>query len=57
MDQVTKQNAALLEEMAVAAISLNHHQVPAQVPAQAQVLVEAVAAFKLAADQRCLRGR
>lgn len=38
MDQTTQQNAALVEEMAAAASSLNH---------QAQSLVEAVAVFKL----------
>jgi len=41
MDQVTQQNAALVEEMAAAASSLNH---------QAQALVGAVAVFKLSAD-------
>ncbi|KZT13699.1 hypothetical protein A1D30_22865 [Acidovorax sp. GW101-3H11] len=38
MDQVTQQNAALVEEMAAAASSLSH---------QAQALVGAVAVFKL----------
>jgi methyl-accepting chemotaxis protein len=38
MDQVTQQNAALVEEMAAAAASLN---------SQAQDLVETVAVFKL----------
>ena len=42
MDQVTQQNAALVEEMAAAASSLSH---------QAQALVGAVAVFKLTADQ------
>ncbi|MFI8618489.1 methyl-accepting chemotaxis protein [Acidovorax sp. NPDC077693] len=42
MDQVTQQNAALVEEMAAAASSLNH---------QAQALVGAVEVFKLSADQ------
>ncbi|GDY37408.1 methyl-accepting chemotaxis protein [Acidovorax sp. NB1] len=42
MDQVTQQNAALVEEMAAAASSLSH---------QAQALVGAVAVFKLSADQ------
>jgi methyl-accepting chemotaxis protein/methyl-accepting chemotaxis protein-1 (serine sensor receptor) len=42
MDQVTQQNAALVEEMAAAASSLSH---------QAQALVSAVAVFKLSADQ------
>ncbi|MDH4418690.1 MAG: methyl-accepting chemotaxis protein [Acidovorax sp.] len=42
MDQVTQQNAALVEEMAAAAGSLSH---------QAQALVGAVAVFKLSADQ------
>jgi methyl-accepting chemotaxis protein len=41
MDQVTHQNAALVEEMAAAASSLN---------AQADELVETVAVFKLADD-------
>jgi methyl-accepting chemotaxis protein-1 (serine sensor receptor) len=43
MDQTTQQNAALVEESAAAAASLK---------AQAQQLVEAVAVFKLAQDQR-----
>jgi methyl-accepting chemotaxis protein len=38
MDQATQQNAALVEEMAAAAISLK---------SQAQDLVQVVAAFKL----------
>ena len=42
MDQVTQQNAALVEEMAAAASSLSH---------QAQALVGAVAVFKLTTDQ------
>ena len=42
MDQVTQQNAALVEEMAAAASSLNH---------QAQDLVSTVAFFKLSAGQ------
>ena len=42
MDQVTQQNAALVEEMAAAASSLSH---------QAQALVGAVAVFKLSTDQ------
>ena len=42
MDQVTQQNAALVEEMAAAAGSLSH---------QAQALVGAVAVFKLSTDQ------
>ena len=42
MDQVTQQNAALVEEMAAAAGSLSQ---------QAQALVGAVAVFKLSADQ------
>ena len=42
MDQATQQNAALVEESAAAAGSLNH---------QAQELVNAVAAFKLAQHQ------
>jgi len=42
MDQVTQQNAALVEEMAAAASSLSH---------QAQALVGAVAVFKLSAEQ------
>jgi hypothetical protein len=41
MDQVTQQNAALVEEMAAAAGSLSHH---------AQALVSAVEVFKLSAD-------
>ena len=39
IDQVTQQNAALVEELAAAAASLKH---------QAQQLVQAVAVFKLA---------
>ncbi len=39
MDQATQQNAALVEEMAAAASSLN---------SQAQELVQSVAVFKLA---------
>jgi len=42
MDQVTQQNAALVEEMAAAASSLSH---------QAQALVGAVAVFKLSTEQ------
>lgn len=42
MDQVTQQNAALVEESAAAAASLTH---------QAQRLVQAVAAFRLEPDQ------
>ncbi len=41
MDQVTQQNAALVEEMAAAAMSLKH---------QAQSLVEAVAVFQIHPD-------
>ncbi|MDP3522682.1 MAG: methyl-accepting chemotaxis protein, partial [Hydrogenophaga sp.] len=41
MDQVTQQNAALVEEMAAAASSLN---------SQAQQLVQAVAVFQLSAS-------
>ncbi|MFD2753958.1 methyl-accepting chemotaxis protein [Comamonas terrae] len=43
MDQTTQQNAALVEEMAAAASSLN---------GQAQSLVQAVAVFKLSADEQ-----
>jgi len=46
MDQVTQQNAALVEEMAAAAGSLSQ---------QAQALVGAVAVFKLSADQTRLQ--
>ena len=46
MDQVTQQNAALVEEMAAAAGSLSQ---------QAQALVGAVAVFKLSADQTHLQ--
>ena len=43
MDQVTQQNAALVEQMAAAASSLN---------SQAQDLVKTVAIFKIGADER-----
>lgn len=43
MDQTTQQNAALVEEMAAAASSLNH---------QARSLVEAVAVFKLSEEMQ-----
>ncbi|WP_313315750.1 methyl-accepting chemotaxis protein [Pulveribacter sp.] len=43
MDQATQQNAALVEEMAAAAVSLNQ---------QAQVLVQTVAVFQLAGQQQ-----
>jgi len=46
MDQTTQQNAALVEEMAAAASSLNH---------QAQSLVEAVAVFKLSGHEQAVR--
>ncbi|MDR0215201.1 MAG: methyl-accepting chemotaxis protein [Comamonas sp.] len=46
MDQTTQQNAALVEEMAAAASSLNN---------QAQSLVEAVAVFKLSAHEQAVR--
>jgi len=46
MDQTTQQNAALVEEMAAAATSLNH---------QAQSLVEAVAVFKLSGHEHVIR--
>ncbi len=45
MDQVTQQNAALVEEMAAAASSLSH---------QSQELVEAVSVFKLAQQGRAV---
>ena len=48
MDQTTQQNAALVEEMAAAASSLN---------SQANELVEAVAVFKLGADDHTLNTR
>ncbi|WP_304622784.1 methyl-accepting chemotaxis protein [Roseateles caseinilyticus] len=48
MDQTTQQNAALVEEMAAAATSLN---------LQAQQLVEAVAVFKLAPGQAVATAR
>ena len=47
MDQVTQQNAALVEEMAAAASSLNN---------QAQDLVSTVAFFKLSAEQGTAAG-
>ena len=47
MDQVTQQNAALVEEMAAAASSLNN---------QAQDLVSTVAFFKLSAEQAAAAG-
>jgi len=46
MDQTTQQNAALVEEMAAAASSLN---------TQAQSLVEAVAVFKLSENEQTTR--
>lgn len=46
MDQTTQQNAALVEEMAAAASSLNH---------QAQSLVEAVVVFKLSGHEHVIR--
>lgn len=46
MDQTTQQNAALVEEMAAAASSLNH---------QAQSLVDAVAVFKLSEHEQAVR--
>lgn len=46
MDQTTQQNAALVEEMAAAASSLNN---------QAQSLVEAVAVFKLSGNEQSVR--
>ena len=45
MDQATQQNSALVEQMAAAATSLK---------AQAQDLLQTVARFRLAADQRLL---
>jgi methyl-accepting chemotaxis protein len=48
MDQVTQQNAALVEEMAAAASSLK---------SQAQDLVQTVAVFKLAADSSTFSSR
>ncbi len=45
MDQVTQQNAALVEEMAAAASSLK---------SQAQDLVQTVSVFTLGVDKRCL---
>ncbi|MES2878769.1 MAG: methyl-accepting chemotaxis protein [Pseudomonadota bacterium] len=48
MDQTTQQNAALVEEMAAAASSLN---------SQANELVEAVAVFKLGAEDHTLNTR
>jgi len=48
MDQATQQNAALVEEMAAAAVSLNQ---------QAQVLVQTVAVFQLAGQERSQAAR
>ena len=46
LDQVTQQNAALVEESAAAAESLNH---------QAQQLVQAVAVFRIGHDAASAR--
>ena len=48
MDQATQQNAALVEQMAAAASSLK---------SQAQELVQVVAVFKLASDERSVASR